>query len=72
MNYCIYDVGNGKYFCDINNNLYTSYQDCYSNCGVSLNDKLIHISNVDLTFIFGIWAVLLAIGFFIAFHLSHD
>jgi hypothetical protein len=80
MNYCIYDYGasdNNKYFCDFNEKYYGSYKDCYDNCGLTFsngdnNNILIHLSNVDFTFIIGIWAVLFAIALFTAFHLSHD
>ncbi|MBX0311480.1 MAG: hypothetical protein JHC31_06840 [Sulfurihydrogenibium sp.] len=80
MNYCVYDVGssdNNKYFCDFDNKYYASYQDCYNHCGLTFptgdnNSVLIHISNVDFTFLIGLWAILLAIGLFFAFHISHD
>lgn len=80
MNFCIYDYGadgDNKYFCDFSEKYYQSYKDCYDNCGLTFpngdnNSVLIHISNVDFTFIVGIWAVLLAVSLFWAFHLSHD
>lgn len=81
MNYCNYDVGsnsgnsknnNSGYFCDFTEKYYQSYKDCYDNCGLTFDKNIIHISNVDFTFIIGIWAVLLAVSLFWAFHLSHD
>jgi hypothetical protein len=82
MNYCVSDVistNNGKnsnsnngYYCDFNNTYYQTYQQCYQSCGLKFGNHLIHISDVDFTFIVGIWAVLLAVSLFFAFHLSHD
>ncbi|GEM_PF-6832253 len=72
MNYCIYDNGYQKYFCDFQNKHYESYQECYNSCGLTYNDNIIHISNVDLTFVLAIWAVLLSSLLFYAFHISHD
>jgi hypothetical protein len=80
MNYCIYDYGasgDNKYFCDFNSQYYASFKDCYNACGLSFpngdnSSVLIHISNVDFTFLIGFWAVLFSVALFIAFHLSHD
>jgi len=80
MNYCVYDAGvldvGKRYFCDFTNKYYSTYQECYNNCGLTFSKNggsvLIHISNVEFTFLLGIWAVLLAVAFFIAFHISHD
>jgi hypothetical protein len=76
MNYCNLDVSNNQYFCDFTEKYYTSYKDCYDACGLNFkdgdNNVIIHISNVDFIFIVGIWAVLLSVSLFWAFHLSHD
>jgi hypothetical protein len=76
MNYCIYDVGNNKYFCDFTEKFFDTFKDCYDNCGLTLkngNDTiLIHISNIDFTFLIGLWAVLLSALLIFAFHLSHN
>jgi len=80
MNYCVRDVNptnlTQMFFCDFNNQYYSTYKDCYNDCGLTFptggNNVLVHISNVDFTFLMGIWAVLLSVAFFFAFHISHD
>ncbi len=80
MNYCIYDNGSTdlrKYFCDFNGEYYLSYKECYNNCGLTFtynngNSVLIHMSNVEFTFLMGLWAILLSVALFFAFHISHD
>jgi hypothetical protein len=86
MNYCEYDYGavikdsssnkvnsNGKYyFCDINENYYQTLKDCYDNCIFKVGNNSVHLSMVDMTFIFAVFGVLLGIAFFMAFHISHD
>jgi predicted lactoylglutathione lyase len=75
MFYCDYDYGASgpaKYFCDVNNTYYSSLKTCYNSCGFTINNNLVHMSMVDMTFIFALWAVLLSIAFFMAFHISHD
>lgn len=49
MNYCVRDTLG--YFCDWNSTHYLTYQDCYDVCGIYLVDTLLHVSQVDLTFI---------------------
>jgi hypothetical protein len=74
MNYCQFDISNSKYYCDFNNSYYDSLQNCYTNCGlIDGNGNVVaHISLVDLTFVFSIWGVLLAVALLFAFYLSHD
>lgn len=82
-NYCQYDYGlayansnnnnNGKYyFCDIDENYYQTLKDCYDNCVFKVANSSVHLSMVDMTFLFALWAVLLGSAFFMAFHISHD
>lgn len=58
INYCVQDTAG--YFCDWNSQHYTSYAQCFNECGIYAGDTLLHVSKVDLTLI------LLAFSFFFA------
>jgi hypothetical protein len=75
MEYCQYDYsapGANKYFCDITGSYFKTAKDCFDNCVFKINGVSVHLSLVDMTFLFGLWAILLSVAFFVAFHLSHD
>lgn len=40
-----------RYYCDWNDHYYPTYHACHSECGIYLGDTLLHISQVDFTFI---------------------
>ena len=73
--YCEYDYGQNdvkKYYCDVNDSYYSSLQECNNNCGFRIDGQLVHLSMVDMTFIFAVWAALISAAIFFAFHISHD
>jgi hypothetical protein len=72
MTYCPYDYGQNQYFCDIDGKYYGAYKDCFNSCVFKINDVSVHMSAIDMTFLFAFWGMLLGVLFFFAFHISHD